>query len=62
MANLYIRNEGSRKQRIRCQGLPCEVRADPLCPGAHQMRLRKALAGLDAGKGQVREWIETEGG
>lgn len=48
------------KSAIRCQGFPCELSVDPFYSAENQEHLRKAIADLDAGKGQLHDLIEVE--
>lgn len=48
------------KQVVRCNGIPFELRADPFYSAENQSHLRRAIADLDAGKGQSHDLIEVE--
>lgn len=48
------------KQVVRHNGIPFELRADPFYSAENQRHLQKAIADLEAGKGQVHELIEVD--
>ena len=47
---------------VRRQGIPFEVAVnnDPFYSGTNQVRLRKSIAALNAGKGTVHDLIEVD--
>lgn len=46
------------KAVVRQQKIPFEISADPFYGEANQAHLKKAIADLEAGKGQVHDLIE----
>lgn len=48
------------KAVVRQNKIPFEIAADPFYSESNQMHLRKAIADLEAGKGQVHELIEAD--
>ena len=48
------------KAVVRQHKIPFEIAADPFCNEVNQAHLRRAIADLEAGKGQVHELIEVE--
>ena len=48
------------KQCLLCHGLPFEVRMDPFFSATNQAHLHRAIADLEAGKGEAHELIEVE--
>lgn len=47
------------KAVVRQHKIPFEIAADPFYSETNQAHLRKALADLEAGKGQIHELIEA---
>lgn len=47
------------KAVVRQNKIPFEIAADPFYSESNQKHLRKAIADLEAGKGQVHELIEA---
>ena len=47
------------KQCLYHHGLPLEVKLDPFYSASNQAHLRRAIADLDAGKGEAHDVIET---
>ena len=47
------------KQCLYHHGLPFEVKLDPFYSASNQAHLRRAIADLDAGKGEAHDVIET---
>ena len=48
------------KQCLLCHGLPFEVRMDPFFSATNLAHLHRAIADLEAGKGEAHELIEVE--
>lgn len=48
------------KAVVRQNKIPFEIAADPFYSEINQAHLRKAIADLEAGKGQVHELIEAD--
>lgn len=48
------------KAVVRQHRIPFEIAADPFYSEVNQAHLRRAIADLEAGKGQVHELIEVE--
>lgn len=48
------------KAVVRQNKIPFEIAADPFYSEANQAHLRKAIADLEVGKGQVHELIEPD--
>lgn len=48
------------KAVVRQNKIPFEIAADPFYSESNQKHLRKAIADLEAGKGQVHELIEAD--
>lgn len=48
------------KAVVRQNKIPFEITADPFFSETNQIHLRKAIADLEAGKGQVHELIEAD--
>lgn len=48
------------KAVVRQNKIPFEIAADPFYSETNQAHLRKAIADLEAGKGQVHELIEVD--
>ena len=48
------------KAVLREQKLPFEVKADPFYSDANQLRLKRAVSDLNAGKGTEHELIEVD--
>lgn len=48
------------KAVVRQNKIPFEIAADPFYSEVNQAHLRKAIADLEAGKGQVHELIESD--
>lgn len=48
------------KAVVRQHKIPFEIAADPFYSETNQAHLRKAIADLEAGKGQIHELIEAD--
>lgn len=48
------------KAVVRQHKIPFEIAVDPFYSETNQAHLRKAIADLEAGKGQIHDLIETE--
>lgn len=48
------------KAVVRQNKIPFEITADPFFSETNQIHLRKTIADLEAGKGQVHELIEAD--
>lgn len=48
------------KAVVRQNKIPFEIAADPFFSETNQAHLRKAIADLEAGKGQIHELIEVD--
>ena len=48
------------KAVVRQNKIPFEIAADPFYSESNQAHLRKAIADLEAGKGQIHELIEAD--
>ena len=46
------------KAVVRHKGIPFELTSDPFYSQENQSRIKRAIAALDAGQGQVHELIE----
>lgn len=48
------------KTVVRQRRIPFEIAADPFYSETNQAHLRRAIADLEAGKGQVHELVDTD--